>query len=81
MVSLRTPGGVQSGLYAFYLPELLSYLAHNKVCALFSVTGSWFLERDITVEFFKCICWEHHLVPLYLQIDKQHYMQEEKYVF
>ena len=25
------------------------------VCGLFCVTGSWFLERDVTDEFFKCI--------------------------
>ena len=38
--------------------ELLSYLhktAYNKVCGLFGVTGSLFLERDIAVEFFKCL--------------------------
>ena len=42
--------------FFFNLPELLSKLhktAHNKVCGLFWVTGSWFLERDITDEFFK----------------------------
>ena len=42
---------------------------HNKVCGLSQVTSSWFLERDIAVEFFRCFfclfvcllfcCFEH----------------------
>ena len=27
------------------------------------VTGSWFLENNITVEFFKCIFWAPQLAP------------------
>ena len=54
------------------LPELLS---HNKVCGLSRVTGSWFLQRDSTVEFFKCIfwCFEHQKLRVILS----HYIGEK----
>ena len=39
-----------------YWHYFLTYIkCPNKVCGLFCVTGSWFLERDSTDEFFKCI--------------------------
>ena len=30
---------------------------HNEVCRLSQVMGSWLLQRDSAVEFFKCISW------------------------
>lgn len=38
--------------WQFCKKEML--LARNKVCWFSRETWSWFLERDITIEFFKC---------------------------
>ena len=58
---------VESTRTTFFLIERKQFLheiAHNKVCGLSWVTGSWFLERDTAVELFICTkavcglcCW------------------------
>ena len=57
--------------------KFLHESTHNKLCWFILRTRSWFMERDVAVEFFKLNFWalcapqaERHLVPLYQRLSR-----------